>query len=148
MSLNGTQPLRESERGSRLNARALFPSMARTFDDLRHLAKWLRLGMRVKRWVLVSLLGITILVLGVDLIFLMQLSDLGDRLNEWLFKNFGILFTQLSPLRGFTYQLIIGALTALLGLLVFLYGVRNILVSVTSAVVPTGNQPIVDVIWR
>ena len=37
--------------------------------------------MRVKRWLLLALWGIFVLVVGVDLLFLMQLADLGDRLN-------------------------------------------------------------------
>ncbi|HEU4754935.1 MAG TPA: gluconeogenesis factor YvcK family protein [Armatimonadota bacterium] len=119
-----------------------------TVTRLGDFAKWLRIGMRVKRWLLVALLGIAILVVGVDLMFLLQLADLGDQLNELVYRVTGKLLTEVGILRRFTYQVIIGFPTAILGLLVFIYGVRNLLVSVTSAVVPTGNQPIADVIWR
>jgi uncharacterized cofD-like protein len=103
--------------------------------------------MRVKRWLLVGLAGIVLLVSGVDLMFLLQLADLGDRLNELLFRGFGI-YLPANPWGALSYQVIIGLPTAVLGLLVFLSGLRNILVSVTSAVVPTNDQPIADVIWR
>lgn len=116
-------------------------------EKILHTIKWLRPGMRVKRWAMVALLGIFILVVGADLMFLMQLADLGDELNRWLFTTFGILLPGRSVL-SFSYQILIGFPTAVLGLLVFLYGVRNILVSVTSAVMPTGNESIADVIWR
>lgn len=102
--------------------------------------------MRVKRWLIVALVGIMVLVAGVDLILLMQLVDLGDRLNELVYRAFGIILT--GTFKSFTYQVIIGLPLAALGLLVFLYGVRNILHSVTSALLPTANQPMVDVIWR
>src|SRR3569833_119003 len=110
-------------------------------------AKWLRPGMRVKRWLLVGLAGIFQLVSGVDLMFLLQLADLGDRLNELLFRGFGI-YLPANSWGALSYQVIIGLPTAVLGLLVFLYGLRNILLSITSAVVPTNDQPIADVIWR
>jgi uncharacterized cofD-like protein len=116
-------------------------------ENFQHYIKWLRPGMRVKRWLCVAFLGISILVAGIDLIFLMQLAELGNNLNELCFRAFGVYLTQFGFFRKLTYQVIIGAPTALLGLLVFLYGVRNVLASVTSAVLP-GNQAIVDVIWR
>ena len=40
--------------------------------------KWLYPGMRVKRWMLVVVLGILVMTFGVDLVFLMQLADLGE----------------------------------------------------------------------
>lgn len=121
--------------------------LSATRDRILQICKWLRPGMRVKRWVMVALLGIFILVVGADLMFLLQLSDLGDELNRWLFTTFGILLPGRSSL-SFSYQVIIGFPTVVLGLLVFLYGVRNILVSVTSAVIPTNSGSIADVIWR
>jgi uncharacterized cofD-like protein len=125
-------------------------SWTRAAERVLHLAKWLRPGMRVKRWLVVALVGIFVLVAGVDLMFLMQLADLGDRLNELLWRTLGIYLPGAGEgfLRAFTYQVIIGFPTAVLGLLVFLYGVRNILTSVTSVVMPAANQPIVDIIWR
>jgi uncharacterized cofD-like protein len=80
--------------------------------------------------------------------FLMQLADLGDRLNEIFYRVFGRVLPGPSNFQAFSYQVLIGLPLATLGLLVFLYGVRNILVSVTEAVIPTGNQAMVDVIWR
>jgi uncharacterized cofD-like protein len=121
---------------------------SRSWDRVRHIAKWFRPGMRVKRWLVVALFGICILVAGVDLLFLMQLDELGNRLNVLVYETFGIILPAASPLRRFTYQAIIGIPTAVLGLLLFLYGVWNTMASVTSAVLPSANQPIVDVIWR
>lgn len=110
--------------------------------------KWFRPGMRVKRWFLVALFGIAVLVSGVDLMFLMQLADIGDHLNEAMYRAFGVTLHEYSPARQITYQVLIGFPTAILGVLIFIYGVWNILTSVTSAVIPLGNQPIADVIWR
>jgi uncharacterized cofD-like protein len=121
---------------------------SRLVTRAEELSKWLRIGMRVKRWLVVALLGIGVMVAGVNLMFLMQLADLGDELNRLLYRAFGFGLGEVGLLRRFTYQVIIGVPTAVLGLLIFVYGVRNMLVSVTSAVVPTGNQPIADVIWR
>jgi uncharacterized cofD-like protein len=110
--------------------------------------KWLRPGMRVKRWLLLALWGIFVLVVGVDLLFLMQLAELGDRLNVLLWQWVGFGITDISPIRGLAYQVIIGVPLAALGLLIFLYGVRNAFESVTTAVIPAANRSIADVIWR
>jgi uncharacterized cofD-like protein len=112
----------------------------------KHWIKWLRFGMGVKRWLFVSLFGIFVLVSGVDLMFLMQLADLGDSLNTILFETLGIMLP--GTFRALTYQMMIGLPLAALGLVIFLYGVRNVLTSVTSVVMPAADQPIVDVIWR
>ena len=123
-------------------------TLAELGQKLAHYGKWLRPGMRVKRWLCVALLGIAILVAGVDLMFLLQLADLGDRLNEVFFRMTGRTIIEASPFRAFTYQALLGIPTATLGLLVFLYGVRCVLASVTSAIVPPSAQSIADVIWR
>lgn len=148
MPYEGEQiPLKPEETAARRRAAAPPPPRARPLDRLLEVAKWLRPGMRVKRWLLVALLGITVLVIGVDLMFLLQLSDLGDSFNRWVFQTFG-MGLQDKPWRTLSFQAIIGIPVAILGLLVFLYGVWEVLGSVTSAVIPVGNQPIVDVIWR
>jgi uncharacterized cofD-like protein len=122
---------------------------SRVSDRAGSLLKWLRPGMRVKRWLLLALWGIFVLVVGVDLLFLMQLADLGDRLNALLYDWFHVTLVDFSPVRGLAYQVIIGLPLAALGLLTFLYGVRNMLASVTSAVIPTSaSSSIADVIWR
>lgn len=110
--------------------------------------KWLRPGMRVKRWLLLALWGIFVLVVGVDLLFLMQLAELGDRLNVLLWQSVGFGITDISPIRGLAYQVIIGVPLMALGLLIFAYGVRNAFESVTTAVIPTAHRSIADVIWR
>src|SRR5438874_688782 len=56
--------------------------------------KWFYPGMRVKRWLLVVVLGILVVTFGVDLIFLMQLASLGDELNRWIYRNFNILLAE------------------------------------------------------
>jgi uncharacterized cofD-like protein len=122
--------------------------MTHALQRIREFGKWLRPGMRVKRWLVIALFGIAVLVAGVDLMFLMQLSDYGDWLNVQLYRLTGSGLGDQGPWSQFTYQVIIGAPTAALGLLVFLYGLRNALVSVTSAVAPVGERHIADIIWR
>ncbi|MFN3652404.1 MAG: uridine diphosphate-N-acetylglucosamine-binding protein YvcK [Armatimonadota bacterium] len=123
------------------------PRRGGALESFGHAFKWLRIGMRVKRWLLVALIGIAVLVAGVDLMFLLQLADLGDRLQQWLWDTLRINIAD-NAFSSLTYQVILGLPTAMLGLLVFLYGVSNILTSITSAVAPSSEGPIVDVIWR
>ncbi len=117
-------------------------------EQIRQLSKWLRFGLRVKRWLVVGLFGIAVLVAGVDLMLLTQLSDLGDGLNQILYAQFGILLSQTNSAVALTYQVLIGLPLAAMGFLMFLYGLKNALASVTSAVAPAPNEPIVDTIWR
>jgi uncharacterized cofD-like protein len=121
--------------------------MTQTFQRLRDLGKWLRPGMRVKRWLVIALFGILVLVAGVDLMFLLQLSDFGDWLNIQIFRAFGVELSE-QGLATFSYQAMIGVPTAALGLLIFLLGVRNVMLSVTSVLAPAGDSHIADVIWR
>src|SRR5688572_26061797 len=100
--LNGAPPTPSNETRSQ-EPRA--PSLRdRVTTRIEHLGKWLRPGMRVKRWLVVAIFGIFVLVVGVDLLFLMQLADLGDRLNELFFDWFRVPLTKQSLLRTLTYQ--------------------------------------------
>jgi len=108
--------------------------------------KWLLPGVRVKRWLLVVALGILLGTAGIDLLFIMQLADLGDRLNEWVYLWTGKLLTE--TWIGLTVQALIGLPLATLGVLLILYGVRNTLVSVTTAVAPERTGSLVDTILK
>src|SRR5689334_13750519 len=92
MSIQGQHtPLPLEEPATTRRTQAPAPFWTPLTRRLAHLMKWLRPGMRVKRWGLVSLVGIMLLVAGVDLMFLMQLQELGNELNRWLWEEFGIL---------------------------------------------------------
>jgi uncharacterized cofD-like protein len=110
--------------------------------------KWLYPGMKVKRWMLVVLLGIALVTAGIDLMILMQLSRLGDDLNALFFRLTGRFLVDPSGWSTVTYQVVIGVPTAILGLLLILYGVRNTLASVAQPLTPQTGGAIVDVIWR
>ena len=110
--------------------------------------KWLRPGLRVKRWLVVVVLGILLLTFGIDLVFLMQLADLGDSLNRWMFYTFGVMIAEQSPWVA-TYQVVIGVPLAALGLLITAYGVVNMLTSVHTVLTPAVSaHEMVDTIWR
>lgn len=117
-------------------------------EAIRGFVKWLQPGLRVKRYLVVALLGIALLVAGVDLLFLLQLAELGDELNILLWEYFGVSLREPSAFQSLPYQTLIGLPLAALGLMLFINGVYHILASITSAVVPDGEQSIVDVIWR
>lgn len=133
---------------ARANGRApAAPARPRWLTRIVGWAKWFYPGMRVKRWMLVVILGIFLVTAGVDLIVLMELSNLGDELNRIVFRLFGFYLAERSGL-ALTYQVVIGVPTAILGLLLIIYGVRNTLGSVTMAVAPHSAEPIVDLVWK
>lgn len=109
--------------------------------------KWFYPGMRVKRWLLVVVLGTALLALGVDFIFLNQLTDLADEVNRVVYRLTGREIVQ-AFYGNISYQVLIAIPTAVLGFLLILFGVRNTLMSVTHAVAPQTEEAIVDVIWK
>lgn len=123
------------------------PWPARAVTRLARSLKWFYPGMRVKRWMLVVVLGILLVTGGVDLLFINQLAALGDELNRFMARSFGVSIIDASSAQ-LTYQAVIGVPVAILGLLLILYGVRNTLASVTTAVVTQHSEPIVDLIWK
>jgi uncharacterized cofD-like protein len=114
---------------------------------LLNIFKWLYPGMRVKRWFLLVLLGAFLVAAGVDVIFIMQISDIGDALNRFTLQHFNFLLTE-RALSRVAYQVVIGVPVAILGVLCIGAGMQQILRSITSVLRPDGNEPIVDVIRR
>lgn len=109
--------------------------------------KWLYPGIRVKRWFLLVLLGVFLVTAGVDVIFIMQISDIGDALNRFVLHYFGITLTE-PALRNIAYQVVIGVPVAILGVLCIAAGMQQILRSITSVLTPDAKEPIVDLIRR
>ncbi|MBI3910536.1 MAG: YvcK family protein [Armatimonadetes bacterium] len=122
-------------------------AFTRARTRLLNALKWLYPGVHVKRYLLIVFLGILLTTAGIDLLFIMQLADLGDRLNAQIYSLTGIILTDRS-LATLTYQALIGLPLATLGLLLMFYGFRNTLVSITTAVVPQTQGPLVDVILK
>ena len=96
--------------------------------------------MHVKRWMLVVFIGIALVVAGIDLVFLLQLSRFGDRLNDPLLRSTSARVLVRGAWSSLTYQVVIGAPTAVLGLLLIVYGVRNTLASVANALTPADGR--------
>lgn len=120
-----------------------------TLSTLRSSFKWLQPGLNVKRWLLLALLGIAFLVMGIDLLFILQIAEIGDELNTLLLEMFAVTLRDRSDFGGLPYQTLLGVPLSLLGLMLFIYGTYNLVSSVTSAVIPDADQSsIVDVIWR
>lgn len=127
------------------------PWFARAVARLTRWIKWFYPGMRVKRWMLVVVLGSLLVTGGVDLIFLSQLAQVGDDLNRFTWRTFGIQLQEALQHASYvqlTYQVTIGVPLAILGLLLILYGVRNLLASITNTLAPLSGEAIVDVIWK
>src|SRR5262245_43570858 len=93
--------------------------------------KWLYPGMRVKRWFLLVLLGVFLVAAGVDVIFIMQISDLGDALNRIVYQWFGIVLVD-QAMQSIAYQVVIGVPVAIVGVLCIGAGMQQVLRSITS----------------
>jgi hypothetical protein len=114
---------------------------------LLNLFKWLYPGIRVKRWFFMVLLGVVLVTAGVDVIFIMQISDLGDALNRFLYTRFHIILTE-PALRNVAYQVVIGVPVAILGVFCIAAGMQQILHSVASVLSPDASEQLADVMRR
>jgi len=107
-----------------------------TPDQVNRWFKWLSPGLFVKRWLLISLLGLGLILLGVaiwtKLTPIYRLGNLFAQFMEWV--------TQVFP------SYISGPILLALGLFFVLWGQSRTVGSITEVLQPEGNQELVDVL--
>jgi uncharacterized cofD-like protein len=122
---------------------AVRPRPARLFNFL----KWLYPGIGVKRWFFLVILGTLVVAAGVDVLMLPQWLTIGDWIGDFLYYQFGILYSQISPL-NLTYVVIVGVPIVVLGVLLIIGGTHQVMRSITGSLNPENREPIVDIIRR
>lgn len=100
--------------------------------------KWLTPGLKVKRWLLLLFVGVTITCLGVAVAFDVPYFNPHFAVADFLF-----MYTKqyVSP----TFS---GAVIGATGLLLIVLGFRGSLKSIASALSPDASQPLIDVIYK
>lgn len=108
--------------------------------------KWLYPGMRVKRWLLLAVLGVLLFSNG--LILLM------DLLVRWLSGGQSTVLAQVAEwaggaLTGMKLLLFFSGLAVLLlGLVLMLLGIRGWIRSIVSAILPSRGEDLVEIVYR
>ena len=93
--------------------------------------------MRTKGWHLAGLSG-ALLLLGVGPTFLFPLTELGDRLNELLFRGFGVYLPP-TVWGNVPYRTVIALPAVAAGIAVARYGLRNASGSMAAATGPSSD---------
>lgn len=102
--------------------------------------KWLYPGMHVKRWIAVVLVGVVLVTGGVGVALN---RDVIDYLNAW-----GEIVLRFTPLNLAEKSLPSGIVLIAAGLLLILFGVRQVMISVAGAISPQDKDRLADVIYR
>lgn len=102
--------------------------------------KWLYPGMRVKRWLLVVLFGALLTSAGLFLSLSFAVLDLLNWLGRIVFYSTAQLLPKIS--------LITGLITMLIGYVCIFIGIRQLVGSVTSVLVPGEDRRLADLVYR
>jgi len=102
--------------------------------------KWLYPGMRVKRWMLVVLLGALLNTAGLVLALGLRIIDYLAEIDAQVYRYTGQFLPATSTL--------VGLALAVAGVALIFTGVRQVVCSVTSVVSPEHQNSLVDVMYR
>jgi uncharacterized cofD-like protein len=113
--------------------------IARAARRLRQLSKWFVPGIRVKRYILLQLFGVVLVVAGAVLMLDFAFPTVVARVVGWFMRNvqwlWGVEWWILQPL---------GALTFLSGLVLMFLGLRATIRSVAGVFLPRGDYRLVE----
>lgn len=103
--------------------------------------KWLLPGMKVKRWIILSSLGIIFLSLGLAVLLNQEILGQIERSIIWLVYRV--------TKRWFSsFSLIIGLLTIVIGLILLITGFRKTIRSIIGALVPENEENLADLVYQ
>lgn len=109
---------------------------------LKSWLKWLYPGMRVKRWLLLTPIGVFLVVVGIVLFTNMQVVDLLNDGARLLFNRTGLELTE--P----RVHVPMSAAAIALGLFLIFVSFRQVIGSIASVISPDAKDRLVDVIYR
>jgi len=107
---------------------------------LLSILKWLYPGMRVKRWILIALIGVALVTTGMGLLVNFHLQWYLAILSHELLERAGIRLRD--------YYLTLGLILIVLGLGFILISFRQLMHSVASVISPADQKRLADVIYR
>ncbi|MHB9038263.1 MAG: gluconeogenesis factor YvcK family protein [Armatimonadota bacterium] len=104
--------------------------------------KWLYPGMRVKRWLLLIPVGVTVVLAGMVLLLNMHIVDILGAIGTEAFRRFGLRLDQPGVLLPMGFGFV------LLGLVLIFVGLRQVVRSITSVVSPEAQGKLADVVFQ
>lgn len=112
------------------------------FQRLKSSLKWLYPGMRVKRWLLLTPIGVTLVFAGITLLGNMKVVDYWAALRPLMAAKTGIDLAQ--PRAYMTISFVLVGL----GLLLIFVSFRQVIGSIASVISPTNKNRLADVIYQ
>lgn len=104
--------------------------------------KWLYPGMRVKRWLLLTPVGVAIVTAGVVLLANVRIVDLLGKVGDEALALFGLRLDKPGT------QLPLGIGLVILGLALIFTSLRQVVRSITSVVSPEAEGKLADVVFQ
>jgi uncharacterized cofD-like protein len=104
--------------------------------------KWLYPGMRVKRWLLLILVGVAGILIGVVLLANTSVVDYLDKVARFAVIRFGVRLDQPNTLIPVSLAFIV------LGLSFIFIGIARVIGSITSVISPQNKGKLADVIYQ
>ena len=109
---------------------------------LRSALKWLYPGMRVKRWLLLTPIGVLFVIVGVTLLTNMRVVDYLIAAGDFMLDKTGLALDQPKV------YIPISAFTIALGLLLIFISFRQVITSIASVISPKDKDRLADVIYQ
>lgn len=113
-----------------------------TTRRVKSLLKWLYPGMRVKRWLLLTPIGLFFVIVGVILLTNMQVVDYLNTGARELFKRTGLDLTQPNV------HVPMSIVAIGIGLVLIFISFRQVIGSIASVISPDDKEHLADVIYR
>jgi len=113
-----------------------------TTRRVKSLLKWLYPGMRVKRWLLLTPIGLFFVIVGVILLTNMQVVDYLNVGARELFKRTGLDLTQPNV------HVPMSIVAIAIGLVLIFISFRQVIGSIASVISPEDKEHLADVIYR
>ncbi len=103
--------------------------------------KWLYPGMRIKRWLFLSVLGILVIVMGVTLTLGFEVLGFVERIIvSYAYKLTGKI--------SFSLIHFVGTALIILGFILFAKGIKNTIASMIKAIIPDTEDSLVEIVFQ
>ena len=111
---------------------------------LKSILKWLYPGMRIKRWLILTPIGVFFVLIGVALILGMNVVDYLNKAGDWVFQQTQERWVLTDP----NVYLPISIAAISIGLVLIFISFRQVINSITSVISPGSKNRLADVIYQ
>ncbi|MCL6520169.1 MAG: YvcK family protein [Armatimonadetes bacterium] len=115
---------------------------------LKSALKWLYPGMRVKRWLFLTPIGVFLVIIGVTLITNTQVVDYLNNVANWVYQTSSEFLPKPLNLSEPRVYIPLSILFILVGLSLIFVSFRQVIASIASVISPQDKDRLADVIYK